>query len=906
MMKRLTSILLVVSLLLSLSLTVNAADDNKGSNQNQNEGSQGSLIGGMGSTEEGKGQGQSQGTTTSGESGSTTSPGESGSTTTPGESGSTTSPGESGSTTSPGESGGTQSPGQEPSGGNPSGGNPSGGNPSGGNPSGGNPSGQEPSKPSEPEYTPIDETLNPLNVNIKEGTTGSIDTLLAKHIKNTYNIPSGYSLTTSGDTTSSRAGSSGTTEFVLLMANKDKYTCSVTWTIVTPNNFVFKTETQKLRATDSENSSANSLLSYVNKDLELVASGEQYESALGDGIRYNAAGFKWDNCDIEYAPYGGVTYVFSQNYAGNTVVRTVEVSSVNHGTPDVRINYNTNTLNGTNDKMQYSMDNKSWSNCKSNMPIQSSWYEKTLYFKYPATNNSPESGTCKLYIPRKAATPNASPKLEATSYSVTVTNCWDYDGAEFSIDKDNWYKSKSDVYTFKNLKAATSYTVYVRIAAVSGENLASEVKSSSIKTDEGPSNKLEVNYKENRDNATITATGTVASTISGKSISGSYPSSIFNKLTQIVNKMVKQYGDVDTEVKIYQEAEDGEYTDINSYSFNMNINGLSDAIKKANLKIIYSNDLIGVELDNDTLNSIIKKSSGSSISFNTQEPETINSYNSKWLKEQFDDGRPVYKVNTSISGYSGNVTYIIPYKIRSNESLGSLAVYAVNNSGKQYPVDYEYDTLSESFKASTNINGYITIVKEYSGEKMPFTDVKGDHWAYSYIKYCYNRGLFNGTSAYTFDPSLNINRAMIVTLLARVSNENLDNVKVNKNPFTDLKESDWYYKAAVWAQQNRYISGNAFDGEGTMTRGEIAALMYKLLVKEGIKDTGTNGKKIGDYYNDMNKQSSEVTKAVMYLYDNGIMIGVANKQFNPEGTVNRAQMAAMLYRLTILLDNYKK
>ena len=48
-----------------------------------------------------------------------------------------------------------------------------------------------------------------------------------------------------------------------------------------------------------------------------------------------------------------------------------------------------------------------------------------------------------------------------------------------------------------------------------------------------------------------------------------------------------------------------------------------------------------------------------------------------------------------------------------------------------------------------------------------FTDVPESHWAAADIQYVAERGLFNGTSATTFDPNANMDRAMLATVLYR-------------------------------------------------------------------------------------------------------------------------------------------
>ena len=50
---------------------------------------------------------------------------------------------------------------------------------------------------------------------------------------------------------------------------------------------------------------------------------------------------------------------------------------------------------------------------------------------------------------------------------------------------------------------------------------------------------------------------------------------------------------------------------------------------------------------------------------------------------------------------------------------------------------------------------------------MPFTDVKESDWFYSYVKTMYDNELVSGTTPTTFSPNDRCNRAQIVTFIYR-------------------------------------------------------------------------------------------------------------------------------------------
>ncbi|MBQ8523686.1 MAG: S-layer homology domain-containing protein, partial [Clostridia bacterium] len=54
-------------------------------------------------------------------------------------------------------------------------------------------------------------------------------------------------------------------------------------------------------------------------------------------------------------------------------------------------------------------------------------------------------------------------------------------------------------------------------------------------------------------------------------------------------------------------------------------------------------------------------------------------------------------------------------------------------------------------------------------EGLPFKDVGKKKWFYDAVKYVYDGGLMNGTTADKFEPNANLSRAMFITILGRLA-----------------------------------------------------------------------------------------------------------------------------------------
>lgn len=87
------------------------------------------------------------------------------------------------------------------------------------------------------------------------------------------------------------------------------------------------------------------------------------------------------------------------------------------------------------------------------------------------------------------------------------------------------------------------------------------------------------------------------------------------------------------------------------------------------------------------------------------------------------------------------------------------------------------------------------------------------------------------TSGYTeqiFAPDATCTRAEIVTFLWRVAGRPAPASQAHT--FTDVRDSAFYYKAMLWAVENKITSGytpTAFAPEVVVTRGETVTFLYR-------------------------------------------------------------------------------
>ena len=112
------------------------------------------------------------------------------------------------------------------------------------------------------------------------------------------------------------------------------------------------------------------------------------------------------------------------------------------------------------------------------------------------------------------------------------------------------------------------------------------------------------------------------------------------------------------------------------------------------------------------------------------------------------------------------------------------------------------------------------------GMSIPFTDVPSTNGFYKGIVWCYNKGITAGTSATTYSPNDNIKRWQMILMFWRMQNKPASSL--TENPFTDVKTTASYYKAALWAYEKGITGVKQFKPNDLCTRWQLVLFLYRL------------------------------------------------------------------------------
>ena len=110
----------------------------------------------------------------------------------------------------------------------------------------------------------------------------------------------------------------------------------------------------------------------------------------------------------------------------------------------------------------------------------------------------------------------------------------------------------------------------------------------------------------------------------------------------------------------------------------------------------------------------------------------------------------------------------------------------------------------------------------------PFRDVKAGAYYYEAVLWAVEKGITTGTSATTFSPNGACTRKQIVTFLWRAAGSPAPTS--NSNPFRDVKTSDYFYDAVLWAVENSVTTGTsatAFSPNAVCSRGQCVTFLWR-------------------------------------------------------------------------------
>ena len=265
-----------------------------------------------------------------------------------------------------------------------------------------------------------------------------------------------------------------------------------------------------------------------------------------------------------------------------------------------------------------------------------------------------------------------------------------------------------------------------------------------------------------------------------------------------------------------------------------------------------------------------------------------------------------YTISTAVA-YDANAETYPASTYYGPKSINRVTINSIN--GKEFKADDTYAVITNDFcggggdtyyafaaataKFDTGIPldevvmEYITaelkgvIGKQYAEPQgrilmNPFKDVKTSAWYGSYVIDLYNDGIINGTSATTYAPNDTLTWAAALKLLL-VSHGDLK--------AADATGADWSKNTIAKAAELGLVAAD-LDGAKAISRLEFCQVAAKLN-KRAESKTESKFTDCTDGY-------------VMALVDAKVISGMTETTFEPAASLTRAQIAKILYQLTLI------
>lgn len=170
-----------------------------------------------------------------------------------------------------------------------------------------------------------------------------------------------------------------------------------------------------------------------------------------------------------------------------------------------------------------------------------------------------------------------------------------------------------------------------------------------------------------------------------------------------------------------------------------------------------------------------------------------------------------------------------------------------------------------------------------------YSDIPEDHWSAADVMRATQLGFFQGVGGGAFGRGQPITRAAFVTALVRLFD--WEPVSPAAPTFRDVAADRWYYEAVETAYANGAFvaTTDTFRPSDSITREELAVMLVRSLGYASLAGAISN---LGSAFTDVTISRGYITMA----YDMGIINGIGDGRFNPNGSATREQAAAVLMR----------
>ena len=266
--------------------------------------------------------------------------------------------------------------------------------------------------------------------------------------------------------------------------------------------------------------------------------------------------------------------------------------------------------------------------------------------------------------------------------------------------------------------------------------------------------------------------------------------------------------------------------------------------------------------------------------------ETLEALGHDWGEASYDWAEDYSSVTATVV-CRRNESHVLTETVTPTYIITKPSTYKEDGIGT-YTAEFENELFT-----TQSVQIVIPAISCDGGDNCPsarFTDVPGvEHWMHLPVDWAVVNKITAGTSETTFSPYDTCTRAQFVTFLWRTSGS--PESTLTDNPFEDVTEEDYYYKAVLWAVENGITAGvstSAFGPHNPCTRAQIVTFLWRMEGSEEPTITETP-------FEDLEPEAYYLTP-VYWAYENEITSGTSETTFSPDNPCSRAEAVTFLYQ----------
>ncbi len=168
-----------------------------------------------------------------------------------------------------------------------------------------------------------------------------------------------------------------------------------------------------------------------------------------------------------------------------------------------------------------------------------------------------------------------------------------------------------------------------------------------------------------------------------------------------------------------------------------------------------------------------------------------------------------------------------------------------------------------------------------------FTDVPVGEYYFDTVKWAVERGVTAGVGEGRFDPEGTLLRSQFITMLWRAAGAPAPTS--TDNPFADVKETDYFYEAVLWAVEKGITAGVSdtfFGSYQPTTRAQVVTFLWA--------NAGSPEVETANSFDDV-ADGAWYEAAINWAVATGVTAGKGDNTFGVDDICNRAEAVTFLY-----------